>query len=294
MSFFIMGLAAGSTLGAAPLILVCGSSLALLHIMRLHAYRTLTLVVTMLLLSACGTPRMKTLPAIAAASTLTPPVAPDSEGCRPLRLVIMQDKTGSGSVNRTPQLVWADLQPVLEYIARCGGELAIGTIRAQSNLSLIRVFVPEPPQAVPAPKYRGTPFDIARLRRQHDSALARFSAEAKARDARVDSATASVRPAIEALLRAPNNSKRTDVWGSISRCGYFLNEPGEWHQSPRLVALQISDAIDNMGAPSVPLPEGAKLFLVNGAPSLGALAALHPIRLESITAATRAILGDPR
>ena len=207
----------------------------------------------------------------------------------PVRVVAMQDKSDSGNENRTPQASVADLEPLIAQVIRCGGEIALGTIDEQSNAPLARLYVPEPSPRLDKPHFQGTPFEVARARRAYEVAVARSDSGTAERDVEARRRAESFRNQVENLLSSPNHAQRTDVWGGISRAAYFLGEAGEWQHPPELVAVVISDAIDNAGAPEVPLPEHTELLLVNGTPSLGALAALRPRRFESIEAAVRHI-----
>lgn len=209
----------------------------------------------------------------------------------PLRLVAFQDKSGSGNENRTPQVETADLHPLVDYVTRCGGELGLGTIDIQSNAPLVRLYVEEFPAPPREPARRGTPFQIAQARQAYEAELARYQAAADEHRARLQRDTAAFLVQAAELLSQQNNAPQTDVWGAISRAGYFLGEHGRWERPPRLVAVMISDAIDNTGAPVVPLPERTELYLINGEPSLGALNDLKPIRFESFDAAVRYILN---
>lgn len=207
----------------------------------------------------------------------------------PLRVVAMQDKSDSGNQNRTPQASVADLEPLIAQVIRCGGEIALGTIDEQSNAPLARLYVREPLPRLNEPQFQGTPFEVARARQAYEAGVARSDSGAAERDVDARKRAENFRNQVEKLLSSPNHAQRTDVWGGISRAGYFLGEAGEWQHPPELVAVVISDAIDNAGAPEVPLPEHTELLLVNGTPSLGALAALRPRRYESIEAAVRHI-----
>lgn len=225
----------------------------------------------------------------AAAVTAT---APDSDSCaRAIRFVVQQDKSGSGNSMRTPQIL-ADLEPIVAFVIRCGGEVAVGLIAESSNSSLVRLYVPQPPTRPNEPSRTGTPFEIGKALEnynlnmaQYDSAIAKHFADAQQR-------AAAFREQAGHVLATRNDAKRTDIWGALSRCAYFLSEPVKWKGQPRMAAIVVSDAIDNVGALNVPMPPDAELFLVNGAPSLGSLESLKPTRFESFEAAVRYLLGD--
>lgn len=225
-----------------------------------------------------------------AASTL--PAADVGDCIAPLRVVVFQDKTGSAAENRTPQIQVTDLEPVIEHVTRCGGELGLGAIDSQSNTSLARLYVPEPPAPPSRPEQRGTPFQIVQARNRYESQKAEYEATARRHRADAGRRAELFRAEARDLLDLPHDASRTDIWGAISRGGYFLAEPGTWHRHGRLILAVVSDAVDNVRRQSVPLPEGAEIYLINGAPSLGTLTDLKPVRFESFGAAVRYILDS--
>jgi hypothetical protein len=92
------------------------------------------------------------------------------------------------------------------------------------------------------------------------------------------------------LLDHPVSAKVTDILGAVQRASLFLVEPiTEWRKPPLQFALFVTDGLDDVHAPYMPLPVGTRLILVNGSASLGALASLRPVRVESFEAAVRYI-----
>jgi hypothetical protein len=221
-------------------------------------------------------------------------VGADTDAARcvaPLRVVVFQDKTASGTVNRTPQVGVGDLEPLIDHVVQCGGEVALGVIESRSNTSLARLYVAEPPSPPAAPVLVGTPFEVLRERRRHQAELARYARAAASRMAGARSLADSFRAGAVRQLATPRDPRRTDVWGAIARAAAFLMEPGDWERPPYLATIVVSDAIDNVGAPKIVLPAAAHLYLVNGAPSLGALEILHPTQVEAVAAAVRRVVN---
>jgi hypothetical protein len=219
--------------------------------------------------------------------------AADVEVCgAPLRVVVQQDKTGSVAENRTPQIHVADLEPLIAQVVRCGGELALGIIDNQSNSVLARLYVPEPGMPPSRPEQRGTPFQLVQARARYESQRTDYDLTAQRHQADAQRQAQLFRAEAAELLSVPHDASRTDVWGAVARSGYFLGEPGTWQRNPRLIAAVVSDVVDNVGRQPVRFPEGAELYLINGAPCLGALTDLNPVRFESFDAAVRYILGS--
>jgi hypothetical protein len=235
-------------------------------------------------LAGCGSP------SAAAPATID---ARETAACPPLRIVIFQDKTGSATWMRTPQISVDDLEPLIAYIARCSGEIALGLVERNSNASLVRMHVERPaPVWVEPPVAGGSAFRRERAQRERAEKRRTFEADSAAHFDGVAQRVAAFQDLAAPLLQRPPNARRTDIWGAISRAAYFLGEPVPGGVEQRLVALLASDAKDNIGAPSVPLPERAELLLVNGEPSLGALKDLDPRRFESFASAVRFLVNE--
>ena len=226
--------------------------------------------------------------------------AEEADVCnRPVKVVFQQDKTGSATEHYTPQFALADLEPLFDGLQRCGGELAVGLINQQSNRTLTRLFLPEPSLNAPPrkPSENGNPFYVKEAMAAYEDSLTVYQQEqnllARESQARID--TFKARAAT--LLESAPDAKRTDVWGAVRRAELLLAEPDHgWTQPPQKYMVIISDALDNAKAPpvEVPLKSGATVVLVNGAPTLGSLEALEPVRFESISSAIRYITQAER
>jgi hypothetical protein len=216
----------------------------------------------------------------------------------PLEVAMMQDKSRSSKKYRTSQLKTDDLTPIIERLRACGGELAVGIIKAESNQSLARLYVPAPnlkplPEA-PSREEAGNAFDYHQAMKQYKKARAKAK---KARQAtreqhrrEVERRVKAFKAEVAKLLKTAPAAAHTDVWGGIRRAELFLAEPNAGYDTPLEKAMIIvSDARDNAGKPPVeiPLESGAQVLLVNGAPSLGSLKKVDPTRFESIAGAVR-------
>jgi hypothetical protein len=241
-----------------------------------------TLLLGVLLLSGCD--RTEAAPVPASAVTAAPVCG------APLLFVAMQDKTGSAEETRTPDIRLDELEPVLRRVTECGGEISLGIIDEQSNSSLARLYVPEPPERPSEPVRSGAPGAVARALKEHRAQLAAYTRTDSLRRAEAGRRAAAFRAEAERLLALPRDAQRSDIWGGISRAAYVLGEPGTWRRDPVRVAAVASDAQDNVGALSAPWPQDAELFLINGDPVLEHLQTLKPVRFESFGAAVRFIL----
>ena len=256
----------------------------------------------LLLLVGCG-PSTEPDPASSQAGDSAQAVAVaqsgDTQSCAvPLEVAVMQDKSKSSQEYRTPQLSVGNLEPIVKQLRACGGELAVGLIRAESNRSLARLYVPRPdlpplPQK-PSRKEADNAFEYDQAmmehRKEHKKAKAARK-RARARHQReVKKRVKAFKTKLAELLETAPNANYTDVWGGIRRAELFLAEPdASYDTAPRKAMIVISDARDNAGKPpvGVPLESGAEVLLVNGAPSLGSLKKVEPTRFESIDGAVR-------
>jgi len=256
----------------------------------------------LLLLVGCG-PSTEPDPASSQAKDFAQAVAAaqpaDTQSCAaPLEVAMMQDKSKSSQEYRTPQLSVANLEPIIKQLRTCGGELAVGLIRAESNRSLARLYVPQPelPPLPPKPSREEAEnafaYDQAMMeyRKEHKKAKAARKRARARHEREVNERLKAFKAELGELLETAPNAKHTDVWGGIRRAEFFLAEPDAGYDAaPRKAMIVISDARDNAGKPPVeiPLRSGAQVLLVNGAPSLGSLKKVDPARFESIAGAVR-------
>ncbi len=219
----------------------------------------------------------------------TPDVVPEPEASA-VRVCVMQDKSGSARKQRTPQITLEHLVPVTHLLRERGGELALGLIDDDSNQGLIRLHVPLPEPVPVAPEREGNRFKYQEALRAYETVRAEFERTEGRRHKTVDQNLEHFRQDTGALLSTPARSRRTDVFGAVTRCEKFLNEPA--HGPLERYLVLITDAEDTASGTFVPEPlqSEAHLLLVNGMPGLGDLAALGPIRFESITSAIRYIV----
>jgi len=216
--------------------------------------------------------------------------------CVPLRIVLFQDISQSGSSNRTPRLSIEHLQPILEHLQRCGGggEIAVGTIGVVSNHSLLRLKIPAAPPAPGQPEILGTAFQQARARRIQAAAKVAYDEVLADHLEATGTEMEAFLTAAGRLLGGPAKDGRTDIWGAVARSALFLGEPTTGGPPVRLVVVAATDAADNVHRQPVRLPDGTILYLVNGEPSPGALATLAPLQFESLDAAIYHLLHQRR
>lgn len=255
---------------------------------RVHASRSRTsLTLAACLLGsgiACSTSPSHAVPAMA-----------DVENCAPaFRVVGLQDVTASGIANITPIATRTQLDPLIDHVIKCGGEVGWGLIAAVSDKALLRFYVAEPASPPPAPVLSGPSFTVARRKRQYAAAVDAYRAAQAERVQKAEESAAEFRARLDTLLATPPNARRTDVWRAIARAAQFMNEPvqsmgGDAPHALPQYAIVVGDMNDNQHAPRIDHLPG-ELLIVNGTPIITSdIEALHPQMFESVPAAIRHI-----
>ncbi|MGQ9635818.1 MAG: hypothetical protein ACUVXB_16460 [Bryobacteraceae bacterium] len=202
--------------------------------------------------------------------------------CAPVRIALLLDQTGSANWTRTPQLRPEDLEPLIELVKRCGGELGLGLIRDQSNRSLVRLRLEQPPE----PPGAANPLRAVKARPAYEKRRRQWEAETAEQIGRFREAAAR-------LLAQPADARCTDVWGAVLRADLFLaEEDGAWGAELSRWAVLVTDGQHNCGGEPVRMRSQARVAVVNGSASLGSLAALKPARFESPQAAFRYLIAS--
>lgn len=200
--------------------------------------------------------------------------------CAPVRIALLLDQTGSTTWTRTPQLRSEDLEPLIELIKRCGGELGLGLIRDQSNRSLVRLRLERPPETPEVVN----PLRALKARPLYEQRRKQWEAESAEEIRRF-------REAAALLLGQPANARCTDVWGAVLRADLFLaEEDSAWGAELSRWAVLVTDGQHNCGGEPVRMRSQAQVAVVNGSASLGSLAALKSSRFESPQAAFRCVV----
>lgn len=220
--------------------------------------------------------------------------------CPVVRVVVLQDQTGSVNWTRTPTVRYEDLVPLVDLVKQCSGEVAFGLIRDSSNRGLIRLVIesPVPPELQPPASWSLNPFIANRER-------AAFEQKKQLRDRERQAWAATHNPLVEAfrggvvsLLKTSADARRTDLYGALRRADSFLAEdPRAWHREVYMAAIVISDGLDNKHNAVPEWRSKAQILAVNSEDSIGDLGRLYPParRFESIQAAVRDfVVGQPR
>lgn len=211
----------------------------------------------------------------------------------PVKVAILQDKTGSASETRTEQVGPDDLKPLIELLRRTGGELGVGLIRDHSNRPLLRLPIPQPPLRPAAPAEGGNPFEYQKELAAYQQQLARYEEQRRQWGQEVEPEIQRFLGDLRLLLEGGADAQRTDIWGAVLRADLFLDEPdNSWGQPTHRYAIFVTDGLDNVHRPPVSMRSNAGVIVVNGSASLGSLESLNPSRFESVKSAFQHIVSS--
>lgn len=212
----------------------------------------------------------------------------------PVKICVMQDKSGSTKWNRVPQIAPADIDSLLEIVLRRGGEIGFGLINDDSNRPLVRVRVEEPPvePALPEPSAERNVFlaaqAAARRKKEYERKLEQYEEDVQRWHEDTNKAVKRFEAELQPLLELKPQARRTDISGALLRAKLFLGEPNcGWSTPPALYAILLSDGADTVGKAIQPLQSPARLILVNSSGKLGVLKSLSPVCFENPSAAIR-------
>jgi hypothetical protein len=254
--------------------------------MSLMRLATVTVIATTCCVSAACSDTAHTAPA----ETLSITAA---LACEPVKIAVIADRSKSAPGTRTPPLTVDDVQALVDLVASCGGELAVGVIHDRITDPFVRLRLDVPPLKPADSQARNV---IQRRREQadidlvYDKAVQAWTDEANERAAMFEE---RVRP----LLDHSADAAWSPVWDAVARGDLFLAERETGAAvGARRVLILVSDAVDDVPrnsaqrrAPIRELKSGATVLVVNGAGSAGSLAALAPEPFESFDSAVRYI-----
>jgi hypothetical protein len=229
-------------------------------------------------------------------STNTKHVAaePGDGVCRPVKVALLQDNSGSINWTGTPTLKGEDLDPLIDLLSCCGGELGFGLISDDSNRGLVRLTIDFSPAQPMEPSKEGNPFKVAKKHEAYQREMDEFNRRLATWQEASEQRIVKFKAQVNAILKREKLARRTDVWDSVRRADLFLSEDDSaWGQKPLVYAVFITDGQDNAKKERVvTMKSGAKLLLVNSYDSIGALKDLNLLKFESIESALRFIIAD--
>jgi hypothetical protein len=204
----------------------------------------------------------------------------------PVRIGLCQDITGSTTFNRVDRLSQDNLTKLIQVIKKRGGELAVGTLSDDSDRSMLRLRIEEPPVTPREPTPKDNPFVHAQKMRVYKTQLTDYENAKRKWERESSERVNNFLAKADKLLSQPVLSRHSDVWGAVERADLFLaEEESSWSLPANRYLILVTDGEDNVGTKFCGLRSIAKTILVNGAGKLGNLGMLKPIRFESAAAA---------
>lgn len=229
-------------------------------------------------------------------STDSKPVTaePGDGVCKPVKVAVLQDKTGSIDWTGTPTLKEENLDSLIDLLLYCGGELGFGLISDDSNRGLVRLTIDFPPAQPMEPSKEGNPFKVAKKHEAYQREMDEFNKRLAKWQEESERRIVKFKAQVNTILKREKLARKTDVWDSVRRADLFLSEDDSaWGQKPLVYAVLITDGQDNVKKERVvTMKSSAKLLLVNSFDNVGALKGLNPLKFESIESALRFIIAD--
>lgn len=213
--------------------------------------------------------------------------------CSPMKIALVLDKSKSAPGMRTPTITLEDINGLVSVVASCGGELAVGVIHDRITTPFVRLRLeatPVKPQASSAHNALTKRKEQAVINRTYNAKYQMWEQEAAAR-------LATFSEQIAPIVARQADANWSPVWDAVARGDLFLAERERGaNVAAHRVLLIVGDAVDDVNRNSsqyrVPLQDlrsGASILIVNGAGTVGSLAALSPEPVESFDAAIRAV-----
>lgn len=214
-----------------------------------------------------------------------------SRTCAPVKVALIIDKSKSAPGTRTPTVSLDNVESIINIVATCGGELAVGVIHDRITDPFVRLRLDARPQKPADSQAR----NVLRQRRQQATIERAHSAEVQTWEDDAQSRIETFGERVTQLIEHPVDANWSPVWDSVARGDLFLSERDrEPFSDAQRVLILVSDAVDDVRgasaqrrAPLQALKSGAAVLIVNGAGSAGSLAALRPESFESFDAAVR-------
>jgi hypothetical protein len=235
------------------------------------------------------------------------PAAAEAVPCEAVPVVaLLLDKSRSAPASLVSQLAVRDLDPLIELLRDCGGELAVGAIRDRAATPMVRLFIdapPRPPVPDTVPQV-GNPMILAeqraRAEQAHKQQRAAYEPGSRRWTTTTEAAIEEFRRDVRAVIAEPTTSPSTNIWAALRQADLFLSEPRAGRNegagtraSPaipaRLVLVALTDGVHTAPDEAYRLQSSPQLFIVNSTGQAGVFAGMNPARFESVPAMLRAI-----
>lgn len=213
-------------------------------------------------------PPPATMTAVPASAAKTPAsTTPIANPCTETTLltVILVDNTGSMADPTAPRPTQRDLQPLLTYLAHCGGSAAIGAITDQAT-AFVRVDLDAPPTAPATEEHGATDLITQAASAADDDAVLRaYRVQRAAWQTIANEKLAAFLDALTPILEPANFSATTDLADPLAEADTFFLEPRRVPvEQRRCVLILYGDGKADPPQDLAPLKSRPLFLLVNG------------------------------
>lgn len=240
------------------------------------------------------------------------PLTLPSPPTAPVRIGVLQDKSGSIDEHRVESPDAESLRALAEILIPSGGEMAVSSICSDSDRPFIRKRIEEPlllevsqlnnPDLPVSVDENLNAFAKRQDQQRFEDEIAAFMAarsedeqlidahhqglKVHAQEAKIQ-LEAFVDADLAPILNTPANCQETDIWGAIARAELFLLEsPDSWRTPPTLFLIVITDGLDTAAKRPVAISDDIQILLVNGSASTGVFESIDHLAFENFAAAT--------
>jgi len=210
----------------------------------------------------------------------------------PIRVVAIFDKTGSAAEHGVPIVDSISLAPIVEYVLKNGGEVAIGTIESVSERPLLRLRVDVPPYP-PADGSQSSQnvFLAAKEKKAYEKRFTSYQSLLKRWKDKNQLAMRGFWQSVRELLAMPAKESSTDVRNAVLRGNAFLSESdASWNGPTRKFAILCTDGEHNVKSQPTIVPVASTVYILVPGIRVGCLTSLNPIKFESLPSAIRYVI----
>lgn len=222
-----------------------------------------------------------------------PPPLVNSACKQPIIIAKAFDQSGSMNWSGTPSIKVDDFKPLLELVSKCGGEIGITFVRANSAKPIERFPTEEPPPSPvkPIQKEGEEDYEFVDRMTEYKNKLIDWHKDETDRQTALKP---KIKKYLDTLTPLLNKERKgaTDLWSAVTRLNVFLSEgDATWQVKPKRYLIIVSDAQDTVGKPKNKFMNNINILWVNGNASDKELKDFPYQRFESFRAAVAEIVA---
>lgn len=193
----------------------------------------------------------------------TAPAAPQKTKLKPLKVILIEDASGSTPNHGIKRVLKENLFPIIEELKKRGGEFAFCMIDENAyDMPLARLSLQPSPESPPRPVrarseaaylYNRRMADYEKKRKEYEKQNTEYLRRNKAK---IDAFWVEAK-----IIFEKKNTGSSDVWGAINAADRFLSEPVKYN--PQRFMIINSDCLHNTKTKLNPIKSNAQIFIVN-------------------------------